>query len=646
MQNKNKITQSLQNKLVIFNLIFISIIMFINVVVFSVYSNMNYKDYIAVMQYNTVAQIGNSYETIIDYVQNAIIKKSYQQKEFYNIISEYSGRIVDNMRAVDELEAIIAEEDFICAAHLYIKENNAVISSSIVENDVSTSDVLVELYGDDFFKRMTENGSYISAPGKLADSEASVMTMAMEIETLSGRNGILIVDIDLDKLGRQIINKNTLMGKNMVIEISDDDGSVFYEYRKNIVGEKAEAAQYYSRRLGWNFVYSQDSSVIYSRFRVTFVWFMLISLVIMLISVFVSVAVIKKSTSPVSKMLKNYCDDFWLALLLNDAPADNDVLKEMYRQGFDLSDSGYIVAVCEGMQRMPEMGMDVKVLSVGCNEKVLIIKKNSNVSPAEVVKDGAFVGISSVKDDVIYLHNAYLEAKSCLNYKLTTGERAILYEDIKSFSNEYIYDYKTEKRILGSISIGDAKAALAYADEFFDAITRTRLDDSRTMNAVYQLQNAIIKQISIMPVTVGFEGATELGDTLEDIIAGIRYMIKLVCDVVREEVAEKDKNAIYDAVMQMIDNNFTRDDFGVDSIADNFEISKNEISKIVKLKTGLSFPEYMNRKKIEYAKELLLNSSETVENIAKKSGFSYSYYFIKVFKEIEGITPKQYRMHK
>ena len=51
---------------------------------------------------------------------------------------------------------------------------------------------------------------------------------------------------------------------------------------------------------------------------------------------------------------------------------------------------------------------------------------------------------------------------------------------------------------------------------------------------------------------------------------------------------------------------------------------KNEISKIVKLKTGLSFPEYMNRKKIEYAKELLLGSDDTVENIAKKSGFSYS----------------------
>ena len=648
MQTKNKITKKLQNKLVMFNLVLIILIMIVNIAMFFVYNNMYYKEYITMMQYNTVAQIGNSYETIIDYVQNTIIKTAYQKREFYDIIYDYDGRYVDNMTAVGELEELLAQEGFICSAHLYLKENGTVISSNNSKNEITQGALLINMYGEEDFARITENSSYISTPRniRIGVDEVTAMTMAVEIEAESGRKGILIVDIDIDRLSRQIINKNTLMGSNIAIEIRDDDGRAFYEYKKDDSGKNAVTAEYYSQHLGWRFVYNQNSGVVYSKFRITFMWFMLFSVAVMLISVLISVTVIRKSTHPVGKMLKNYCDDFWLALLSNDASADGEVLEEMYRQGFDLSDDGYVVAVCEGMLKLIEGNSDVKVLSAGSNEKVLIIKQNSGILPAELVGEGVYIGISSVKDDVIYLHNAYLEAKSCLNYKLTTKQNTIMYEDIKNFSNEYVYDYKTEKKILGSISIGDSKAALAYVEEFFDSITDTKLDDSRTMNAVYQLQNAVLKQISIMPVTVGFEIATELGDTLEDIISVIQAMIKSVCDAVREEVAQKDKNAIYDAVMQMIDDNFTSDDFSVDSIADKLRISKNEISKIVKLKTGLSFPEYMNRMKIEYAKELLLNSNETVENIAKKSGFSYSYYFIKVFREIEGITPKQYRMHK
>jgi AraC-like DNA-binding protein len=33
----------------------------------------------------------------------------------------------------------------------------------------------------------------------------------------------------------------------------------------------------------------------------------------------------------------------------------------------------------------------------------------------------------------------------------------------------------------------------------------------------------------------------------------------------------------------------------------------------------------------------------TIEEISKASGYNYSYYFIKIFKSLEGITPGQYR---
>ncbi|MDR3174802.1 MAG: AraC family transcriptional regulator [Treponema sp.] len=38
-----------------------------------------------------------------------------------------------------------------------------------------------------------------------------------------------------------------------------------------------------------------------------------------------------------------------------------------------------------------------------------------------------------------------------------------------------------------------------------------------------------------------------------------------------------------------------------------------------------------------------MNKDMTVEEIAKAAGYNYSYYFIKIFKSIEGVTPGQYR---
>ena len=53
MQTKNKITKSLQKKLVVFNSALIILIMLVNIILFVAYNNMNYREYITLIQYNT-----------------------------------------------------------------------------------------------------------------------------------------------------------------------------------------------------------------------------------------------------------------------------------------------------------------------------------------------------------------------------------------------------------------------------------------------------------------------------------------------------------------------------------------------------------------------------------------------------------------
>ena len=61
---------------------------------------------------------------------------------------------------------------------------------------------------------------------------------------------------------------------------------------------------------------------------------------------------------------------------------------------------------------------------------------------------------------------------------------------------------------------------------------------------------------------------------------------------------------------------------------------------------GETFTDYVNRRKVEWAKQKLRNSAESVSSIAFELGYVDTSYFIKVFKKFEGITPLAYRQQR
>lgn len=75
------------------------------------------------------------------------------------------------------------------------------------------------------------------------------------------------------------------------------------------------------------------------------------------------------------------------------------------------------------------------------------------------------------------------------------------------------------------------------------------------------------------------------------------------------------------------------------------ELHYNEIylGKLIKKKTGMSFRQYLNKVRLDYAEKLLLESFDSVIEIAHKSGFSNPDYFCKKFRERNGMTPSEFR---
>ncbi len=81
----------------------------------------------------------------------------------------------------------------------------------------------------------------------------------------------------------------------------------------------------------------------------------------------------------------------------------------------------------------------------------------------------------------------------------------------------------------------------------------------------------------------------------------------------------------------------------VDQLSRLAYMSKPNFFRRFKQEFGLSPVEYILRERIKFAKRLLTQNATTIADTAYHSGFNNVNYFIRVFKALEGITPKHFQ---
>ncbi|AOY76816.1 AraC family transcriptional regulator [Clostridium formicaceticum] len=95
-------------------------------------------------------------------------------------------------------------------------------------------------------------------------------------------------------------------------------------------------------------------------------------------------------------------------------------------------------------------------------------------------------------------------------------------------------------------------------------------------------------------------------------------------------------------IVQYINNNYS-DDLSLPSTSKKFFISQYYLSRAFKQATGFTFIEYINSIRIREAQRLLRETNYKVIDIAEKVGFKNISHFGRVFKEITGFSPLNYR---
>lgn len=137
-----------------------------------------------------------------------------------------------------------------------------------------------------------------------------------------------------------------------------------------------------------------------------------------------------------------------------------------------------------------------------------------------------------------------------------------------------------------------------------------------------------------------------LGRTLHIKSALLELMATIIQDcLLSNEMEHKDNLQIIDLALEFMAINFNKPDITLETIAEKVDLSPDYFGMLFKRHIGTSPINYLRKVRIEQAKVLLINTQLPIKEIAKKVGYDDPLYFSRVFRNVTGQSPRQWKSH-
>ena len=265
-----------------------------------------------------------------------------------------------------------------------------------------------------------------------------------------------------------------------------------------------------------------------------------------------------------------------------------------------------------------------------------------------------YAGVGNYYTDIEKLYNSYSEAKKSLEYCYIKGDDIIVFfpEIEKHIFSSLNLPVHSGNPLLNSVKIGDYKTCSKLLNEYFDNIAENAGNASISYMycLFYNFVSVILKaceEISVDFINVFGESPEQILDI--DNYRNARQMIERVYNMYMTlcEFVQKNKTSqnitLKKQVEDIIKGNYINKNFSLIELADHLGYSSSYLSRFINQEFGTGFGELLNNERLEKSKSFLCEGNRQIGEIADEVGYSSVNSFIRTFKRVEGVTPKQYR---
>ncbi|MHA7965830.1 response regulator transcription factor [Paenibacillus sp. CAU 1782] len=258
------------------------------------------------------------------------------------------------------------------------------------------------------------------------------------------------------------------------------------------------------------------------------------------------------------------------------------------------------------------------------------------------------IGVSSVKPSLAALREAHQETIAALDKRSVTDFGKCYIYSPDAHASTVVFWNKSHE-LLFFIESGNVSKTKELVLDFFaffmlqPDVTLVQLKEQARdiMMEVKKLLSAYLQTNMISSSSSSFESVLSISfdiDAIKD------YMLKVltgIAELLKERSAYSSDHVI-DNIKMYINNHYA-EDLTLERVSSLFYLNPSYLSHLFKEKTAENFTDYINKLRIEQAKNLLRSTDDKVYKIAKSIGYDNPKYFFRLFKKVTGTTPENFR---
>lgn len=260
------------------------------------------------------------------------------------------------------------------------------------------------------------------------------------------------------------------------------------------------------------------------------------------------------------------------------------------------------------------------------------------------------ISISEIKNGIENINECYKEALKILEYKYLYDKSRILTMQQLSDLDTTIYHYPlfTENKLIQNIIEGKETAITIFDELIRENIQHRNLTPEALKNFIFALVGTLIRVFQELKSTpdkllnqhIDFENLYNSWNNV-NIIYQIKNIITITVEAINMKNDSMDDKLLSDMLNYIYEN--YSDDIMLNDMANKFNISPKYCSALFKKLSDDNFKNYLNKYRIERAKEFLEKDPDLkITDLSSMVGFNSSNSFIRVFSKYTGLTPKAF----
>ncbi len=264
-------------------------------------------------------------------------------------------------------------------------------------------------------------------------------------------------------------------------------------------------------------------------------------------------------------------------------------------------------------------------------------------------------GVGNTSADIFNIFKSYNEAFNAVRNRIYMGKNVVIHINDVAEENSFagIMGLKScseeEKKLLACLKLIDFEKMNDILDQLFERLIFMKADYN------------VIKNISLFLLFTAFKGLKEMGvsiedrlevqfdpfleienyETVQDIKKWMKSVLEKLMCIVESEKNKKYKLIVKNGIKYMM--RYYNQPLSLTIVAKEVYVTPNYFSRVFREETGENFIEWLNKYRVEKAKEFLTDISMKTYEVAEKVGFNDYKHFSYNFKKYVGYSPTEYK---